>query len=162
MTIKFVYFFVTLNPQKFQFAQRNIEFGGFSLTSNEVKPLPKYIESIKLFPRPSNIADIRAWFGLVNHVSHYNRLIELVEPFRMFLGKNKRFEWNDDLEKTFQESKAAIIDAIKEGVEIFDLNRPTCLQTDFSEIGIGHFMSQKHCQCPGSTPGCCISLDLAS
>ena len=52
-------------------------------------------------------------------------------------------------------SKSAIVEAIKEGVEIFDLNRPTSLQTDYSEIGMGYFLSQKHCACPGSTPGCC-------
>ena len=117
--------------------------------------MDKFLKAIADFPSPKKTTDIRAWFGLVNHVSHYNRLIELVSPFRIFLGKNKKFEWSDDLEQLFQESKAAIIEAIREGVEIFDLNRPTCLQTDFSEVGIGYFLSQKHCSCPGSDPGCC-------
>ena len=107
------------------------------------------------FPTPKKTGDVRAWFGLVNHVSHYNRLINLVSPFRVFLGKNKKFEWNDVLDTAFQKSKLAIVDAIREGVEIFDVNRPTLLQTDYSETGIGYFLSQKHCSCPGVFPGCC-------
>ena len=29
------------------------------------------------------------------------------------------------------------------------------MQTDYSGLGIGYFLSQKHCTCEGSTPGCC-------
>ena len=54
----------------FQFAQKNIDFAGFQITDNDVQPLPKYLESIRSFPKPKSIADIRAWFGLVNQVSH--------------------------------------------------------------------------------------------
>ena len=146
---------VVLNFDKFQFAQREVEFAGFHVTETTVKPLDKFLKAILDFPTPKKTKDIRAWFGLVNHVSHYNRLLELVEPFRVFLGKNKKFEWNSDLDRAFQESKCAIVDAIKHGVEIFDINRATCLQTDFSEIGIGYFLSQKHCACQSVVQGCC-------
>ena len=146
---------VILNFSKLQFAQREIDFAGFHITETTVKPLDKFLKAISDFPTPKKTTDIRAWFGLVNHVSHYNRLIELVAPFRAFLGKNKKFEWNGELDNIFQESKSAIIEAIRNGVEIFDLNRPTSLQTDFSEVGIGYFLSQKHCECSGSSPGCC-------
>ena len=146
---------IVLNHEKFQFAQREVDFAGFRVTDTSIKPLDKYLKAIVDFPTPKKTTDIRAWFGLVNHVSHYNRLIDLVSPFRVFLGKNKKFEWNSELDEAFQKSKLAIVDAIKEGVEIFDLHRPTCLQTDYSKIGIGYFLSQKHCMCPGSAPGCC-------
>ena len=38
---------ITLNPSKFQFSQRNIEFGGFYITSDEVKPA-KYLNAIEV------------------------------------------------------------------------------------------------------------------
>ena len=146
---------VTLNPQKFQFAQRNIEFGGFSLTSNEVKPLPKYIESIKLFPRPSNIADIRAWFGLVNQVSHYNKLSKIMEPFKPLLSPKTPFVWTEELDHAFQQSKEELIRAIEEGVQIFDPKRLTCLCPDWSTTGIGYWLRQKYCDCSSEAPDCC-------
>ena len=58
--------YLDLNPKKFQFCQEEVEFAGFLLTPTMVKPLPKYIDSIRNFPRPANITDIRAWFDLVN------------------------------------------------------------------------------------------------
>ena len=32
---------ITLNPKKFQFCQREVEFAGFQITQDSVKPLPK-------------------------------------------------------------------------------------------------------------------------
>jgi hypothetical protein len=59
------------------------------------------------------------------------------------------------LDTIFEESKSKIIDAIKEGVKIFDISRRTCLRTDWSKKGIGYFLSQKHCKCIDASYGCC-------
>ena len=83
---------IVLNPKKFQFAQKDIDFAGFQITDNDVQPLPKYLESIRSFPKPKSIADIRAWFGLVNQVSHYNKLIEIMAPFKPLLSPKTKFE----------------------------------------------------------------------
>ena len=40
-------------------------------------------------------------------------------------------------------------------VEIFDLQRLTCLRTDWSKQGIGYFLLQKHCLCSSKIPDCC-------
>ena len=48
------------------------------------------------------------------------------------------------------------MEAIKKGVEIFSFTKPTCLRPDWSKTGIGFFLSQKHCTCISSEPGCCI------
>lgn len=47
------------------------------------------------------------------------------------------------------------IDAIKEGVEIFDPTRTTNLRCDWSKKGIGFYLSQKHCDCQSTIPDCC-------
>ena len=146
---------VVLNKDKFQFSEREIDFAGFHVSETGVKPLDKYLRSISDFPTPTSTVDIRAWFGLLQHVSHYGQLITYMEPFRRFLKKNAKFEWNIELDELFEKSKVSIVDAIKEGVEIFDIARPTCLRTDYSKVGVGYFLSQKHCSCSASTPGCC-------
>lgn len=43
---------IFLNPSKFQFAQREIDFAVFRITANDVKPLPKYLDLIRAFPQP--------------------------------------------------------------------------------------------------------------
>ena len=146
---------IILNYDKYQFCQREIEFAGFKITDTEVKPLDKYLRSIAEYPTPTKTKDIRAWFGLVNQVSYYAQLTQMMEPFRPFRSKYKKFEWNSTLDRAFEQSKIAIIEAIQEGVKIYDISKPTCLQTDWSKVGIGYFLSQKHCNCVSRAPGCC-------
>lgn len=146
---------IVLNPEKFQFSQDAVEFAGFRISATSVEPLPKYIDAIRNFPTPTNIRDIRSWFGLVNQVSHYAQLRDMMEPFRKFLSPKTRFEWNDDLNGIFEQSKNCIIEAIREGVKIFDITRPTCLRTDWAKSGIGYFLAQKHCSCESRLHGCC-------
>ncbi|XP_068238500.1 uncharacterized protein [Palaemon carinicauda] len=146
---------VILNPAKFQFSSTEVDFAGFHVGETDVKPLLKYLNAIATFPRPKNITDIRAWFGLVNQVSHYGRATDLMEPFRPLLSPKVRFQWGPELENAFERSKAAIIREIKKGVEISNPNKPTCLNPDWSKVGIGYWLRQKHCICEALTPGCC-------
>ena len=146
---------IILNPSKFQFAEQTIAFAGFIVTPTEVKPMDKYIQSIRSFDCPKNIADVRAWFGLVNQVKYYGKVAPIMEPFRHLLSPKIPFKWSEDLEQSFQQSKMDIIDAINEGVQIFDPTRKTSLSTDWSRKGIGYWLRQKYCSCESETPNCC-------
>ena len=146
---------IVLNPDKFQFACKSVSFAGFKVSEDTVEPLPKYLEAIRSFPTPATTTDIKSWFGLVNQLSSYAQLRHIMEPFRPFLSPKVRFSWDPDLDKAFQQSKQAIVDSIKHGVRIFDLERHTCLRPDWSVKGIGYFLLQKHCQCAHIMPDCC-------
>jgi len=130
---------IVLNPAKFQFAERTVDFAGFCVSESSITPLPKCIDAIRHFPKPSSITDIRSWFGLVNQVASYAQLREVMAPFRPYLSPKRKFEWTPELDDAFEASKMSIIESIKNGVEIFDPNRRTCLRPDFSNRGIGFF-----------------------
>ena len=59
---------IVFNPSKFQFCLDVVDFAGFTIGPDYVRPAPKIMDSIKTFPVPKNISDIRGWFGLVNQV----------------------------------------------------------------------------------------------
>ena len=40
---------IILNPNKFQFCQKNVEFAGFHLSESTIEPLGKYLDSIRNF-----------------------------------------------------------------------------------------------------------------
>ena len=146
---------IVLNPDKFSFAQRTVDFAGFCISDSSIEPLPKYLDAIRDFPRPTSITDIRSWFGLVNQVANYAQLRDIMAPFKPFLSPKHKFEWTSELDNAFQLSKSAIIDAIRLGVEIFDPKKQTCLRPDWSRQGIGYFLLQKHCSCTNGLPDCC-------
>ena len=60
---------ITLHPSKFTFAA-DVEFAGFEITNDSVRPCEKYLNTITNFPTPKNLTDIRSWFGLINQVSY--------------------------------------------------------------------------------------------
>ena len=148
---------IILNPGKFQFSEKVVEFAGFRISSDNIEPLPRYLDAISSFPTPQNSTDVRSWFGLINQVSNYAQLRSVLSPFRQFLSPKCKFQWSDELNDCFIKSKDVVIEAIKQGVQIFDLEKPTCLRPDWSKQGIGYFLSQKHCECSGKLPGCCQS-----
>ena len=148
---------VVLNPDKFQFARKEVDFAGFRISKNDIKPLPRYIDAIRSFPVPTTTTDVRSWFGLVNQVSNYAQLRDVMRPFRLFLKKKQRVYWNADLDQAFQTSKDAIVKMIERGVRIFDMRKATCLRPDWSSRGIGYFLLQKHCSCRSVIPNCCTN-----
>ena len=146
---------VVLNPDKFQFAQRSVEFAGFQISDENIEPLPKYLDAIRTFPTPKSTSDIRSWFGLVNQVSNYAQLRDIMAPFKPFLSPKYKFFWTQVLDKAFNDSKDAIVSAICKGVQIFDVAKLTCLRPDWSASGIGYFLMQQHCSCTNGLPDCC-------
>ena len=146
---------IVLNPEKFQFCKREIEFAGFVISDTCIKPAHKFLEAIAKFPRPTSLTDVRSWFGLVHQVSQYGKLTSLMAPFRHLLSSKAKFAWSNELEEAFIASKEGILAAIEEGVRIFDMKKKTCVRPDWSKTGIGYFLSQKHCDCSSASPDCC-------
>ena len=140
---------IVFNVKKFVFAEEICEFAGFELTPDGYRPPKRMLDSIRSFPTPTNITDVKSWFGVVNQVAYAFSMSTTMAPFRDLLKKNNtKFYWDDQLEKIFNESKDKIVDMIRDGVCTFEKDRVTCLSTDWSKVGIGYTLSQKHCECP--------------
>ena len=43
------------NPEKFQFAEDIVEFAGFAITLDSIRPCKKFLQAIQDFPTPKNI-----------------------------------------------------------------------------------------------------------
>ena len=86
---------IALNPEKFIFGADTVEFGGFDVTRDSVRPSQKYLRAIRSFPTPHNITDIRSWFGLINQVAYIFSMTERMSPFRSMLEPDTTFQWDD-------------------------------------------------------------------
>ena len=45
---------IILNPDKFQFAEREVDFAGFQISETTIEPLPKFLDAIRDFPTPTS------------------------------------------------------------------------------------------------------------
>jgi hypothetical protein len=143
------------NADKFQFAEQAVNFLGFTITSETIKPTDAFINNILSFPKPRNITDVRSWYGAIAQISYTFSTSPEMAPFRHLLSTKAPFQWSPELDKAFEESKSEIIRQCMQGVRNFDPNLPTALTTDWSKLAMGFWLCQKHCECNQTKPGCC-------
>ena len=143
------------NPKKFQFAQNEVNFLGFKITMTGLGPTDSFIDTIRSFPTPKNLTDIRAWFGTVNQVAYAFAATQHMEPFRTLLSSKLPFAWSTELDQAFELSKTEIIKQCSVGVRKFEPKHKTVLATDWSRSAVGCWLTQKFCQCASELPGCC-------
>ena len=96
---------ITLNPKKFQFAEDTVEFAGITVTSTNIKHSTKFLNSIQHFPTPTDISGARAWFGIVNQGAYAFAMAKRMKPFRHLLRPATKFNWTDELDTVFEQSK---------------------------------------------------------
>ena len=148
---------VVANAKKFRFCQDTVDFAGLTLTSTGVIPSEKTLSSICDFPTPTDLTGARSWFGLVNQVAWAYAISPVMQPFRDLIKPNQKFYWDSVLDNLFESSKTVLINLVKDGVQSYDISKPTCIQPDWSKDGVGYLLLQKHCQCATVSPVCCES-----
>ena len=106
------------------------------------------LTAIQDFPTPKLLAVIWSWFGLVNQVAWAYAILPIMQPFQDHVKNHSQFYWDTNSDKIFQNSKSVLINQVTKGMQTFIVNKPTCIQTDWSKGGLGYLLLQKYCQCP--------------
>ena len=132
---------VILNSTKFQFAESEVEFVGFSVTSSGVQPTSSFNESINNFPTPTSLTDVRSWFGVVAQVAYTFATGNAIELLRHLLLSKEAFLWLPEIEATFQATKVEVVRQCKTRVCSFDSTLPTALAADWSKMAIGVWLT---------------------
>ena len=153
---------ITLNPEKFKFCRREVDFAGFNITWDGYRPTENMLSALINFPMPDKptITDIRSWFGLVHQFAPFLATAPLMEPFRDLLkskgSHNKIVYWDSNLQELFLKTKNEICNIATQGLTFYDTNRTTIVITDWSKKGIGFVVMQQHCNCDlNRAPNCC-------
>ena len=84
---------IIFNRKKFQFGQEEVDFLGFKITMDSIKPNPEYLQAIQDFPRPRDITGVRSWFGLIQQVAYAFSDTEVMLPFRTLFKPSSEFLW---------------------------------------------------------------------
>ena len=110
---------INFNKQKYKLAEDVVDYVGFTITCDEIKPAASMTESIRNFPAPKNIAQARVFFGLVEQVLFaFSKCADMVH-FRHLLSPKTQFVWTEELEREFVLAKASIVRKIENGVTMF-------------------------------------------
>ncbi|KAG7599389.1 Zinc finger CCHC-type [Arabidopsis suecica] len=127
---------------KCSFWQRSIGFLGHIVSDKGVSVDPEKIKSIKDWPRPKNATEIRSFLGLAGY---YRRFVKgfasMSQPMTRLTGKDTKFQWSEECEKSFSELKAMITSAPV--LVLPEEGKPYMVYTDASITGLGCVLIKK-------------------
>lgn len=118
-----------------------VDFAGLQVSREGCKPTVARTDTIKAFPRPTNLTELRSCLGLVNLCRNYMPdLSHYGEKMRKLLKKNVPFEWTTDMEADFEGIKSIMCGPL--GLHPFIQGWSTELYIDFSKMGLGFVLTQ--------------------
>ena len=119
-----------------------IDFLGFQLSKEGIKPQNKLTEAINSFERPKNRKEIQCFLGLANFYRHFiPGFSNICKPLTSLTSNHVKFEWTAVAENAFTTVKEKLR---REPVLKFArFDRPFLLEVDASGVAIGGVLSQE-------------------
>lgn len=131
-----------LNLAKCAFLQNTINYLGFEISSDGMRPGKTKVQSVIDFPCPENVHGARQFLGLVSYFRKFIQgFAQLAYPITKLLKKNAAWEWGDDQEESFKILKEKLTD--RPVLAIYDPAAETELHTDASRVGVGGILLQR-------------------
>lgn len=101
------------------------------------------ISAIVECPRPKTMTEIRSFHGMVNMYRKYIRhFLEISAPLTRLVKKDRRFEWNVEAERAFEELKRRMTSSPV--LILPDFRKMFEVQTDVSGIVISGVLLQEN------------------
>ena len=143
---------LTFSRKKIQMG-RAVEFCGFLITPEGMKPSPRKVQVIQSYPEPASSHDMKVFLGLcVQFSKFFPDLSHMTKPLREKLKKQVEYEFGTVEKMHFENIKQAICNEIL--LVSYNPERKTRLYHDSSQTGIGYCLTQRHdeepctCQLP--------------
>ncbi len=133
---------IKLKLAKCKFALRQLRYLGHIISALGLGPDPKKLESIREFPRPKNLREVRGFVGLC---SFFRRFVpnfsKISQPLTRLTRKDTPFEWSDECQTSFEILKEKLINHPIVGYPIYD--QSYLLYTDASGYSVAGVLCQK-------------------
>lgn len=132
---------MTCNLGKCEFLCKQVKMLGYIISTEGIATDPDKVRSIKEFPKPTKIKQIRAFLGLCNF---YRKFIpnysQHIVPLCKLLKKGVKWHWGQEEEEAFTNIKVQFINTI--ALHHPDFSKPYHLQTDCSGLGLAGVLYQ--------------------
>lgn len=131
------------NWEKCHFLKREIEYLGYVIKDNEVRPSKDKIQAVAKFKTPQTIKALQSFLGLTGYFRKFIRNYSIIaKPLSDLLKKGNDFNFDLQCESAFEELKRIL--CTSPVLRIYDPNLETELHTDASAEGYGAVLLQKN------------------
>lgn len=133
---------LTLKLSKCNFFMNNIDFLGFEINHEGIKPGEKKTEAVSKFPAPKGQRELQQFIGLANFFRRFVQgFANIARPLTNLLKKNAEWQWGPEQNKAFETIKSVLVQ--RPLLALYDPKRETQVHTDASKHGVGAILLQK-------------------
>lgn len=136
-----------VQPDKSEFLRKSVEFLGYVITENGIKPNLKKIEAIEKWPEPKTVKELRGFLGLIGYYRRFVKdFAKMAKPLtKLFRGEkdpssNKKITFEDTEKEAFLKLKTVL--SSSDVLTYPNFNKPFLITTDASNYAIGAVLSQ--------------------
>ena len=136
-----------VKPSKCRFAEKQVDYLGFSISATGVRPTHKNVLAVKEFPQPQTVKEVKRFLGLANFYRRHLQDMGIIStPLTALTKKNKQtgqpvtFEWSNKCEESFQKIKSMLSSSPL--LVPPDLDKEFFLWVDTCEDGFGAILEQ--------------------
>ena len=101
-----------LKPEKCEFHKTEVKYLGLIIGTDGIKMDPSKVETVKNWPTPQNVRDVRSFLGFANF---YRRFIKgyskVTEPLTRLTKKDQPFRWDAKHQESFDTLKTSFTTA---------------------------------------------------
>ena len=130
-----------VNAEKSAWAKPEVEYLGFLITRQGIRPQRKKVQGILDIKEPKSTKQVRSFVGMVNYYkSLWPRRSKTLAPLTSLTGKGTPFKWGSEQKAAFQATKTMIVEDALSSHPNF--NKYFDVHTDTSQVQIGGVVSQ--------------------
>lgn len=133
---------LTLNINKCFFFETTLDYLGYELSENGLRPGKRKIDAVALFPVPTTVHQVRQFVGLA---SFFRRFIpnfaSIAKPLTTLTKANTPWIWSEAQNKAFESLKEKLTE--RPILALYDPSHVTEVHCDASKIGLGGILLQK-------------------
>ncbi|GBG71210.1 hypothetical protein CBR_g8513 [Chara braunii] len=130
-----------INAKKCEWAKTQVLYLGHVLDGDGIKPEDSKIATIRDWPTPRTLTELRSFLGLANYYRKFVRNFSTIAaPLRRLLKKEAIWQWDKDCTFALKKLKRALIEYPV--LKVADPSLPFVVTTDASQYGIGAVLQQ--------------------
>ena len=131
-----------LKRSKCAFMQPAVEYLGYHISKDGLRPTKEKVRAIAEAPAPQNVAQLRSFLGLINSYGKFlPQLSTSLAPLYKLLQKRNAWSWGPEQQKAFQEAKRKLTSPCL--LVQFDPDLELVLACDASPYGVGAVLSHR-------------------
>lgn len=133
---------LTLKPEKCHFFQRELNFLGYHISGEGMRPQASKTQAVLDFPAPQKAQHIRQFLGLCSwHKAFIPHFSDVAGPLYALTKKKQRWLWGPNEQRAFAQLKELMTQAPVLGLP--DETASLELYTDASDTGLGAELGQR-------------------